>query len=204
MRFLELLFGKKKSTPATMKYLIVCLGNIGIEYDDTRHNIGFKIADRLAKDLDTTFNTNRHAQTADAKLKGRFVTIVKPTTYMNLSGKAVTYWLRETKTPIENMLIVCDDIALPLGTLRMKKKGNDGGHNGLTDIIAKLNTNEFCRLRFGIGNDYPKGRQVDFVLGKWKPSEEPIVDTRSDAAVEMIKSFILQGVDKTMNQYNNK
>lgn len=204
MRFLELLFGKKKSTPDTMKYLIVCLGNIGVEYDDTRHNIGFKIADRLAKDLGATFTTNRHAQTADAKLKGRIVTIVKPTTYMNLSGKAVAHWLRETKTPIENMLIVCDDIALPLGTLRMKKKGNDGGHNGLTDIIAKLNTNEFCRLRFGIGNDYPKGRQVDFVLGKWKPSEEPIVDLRSDAAVEMIKSFVLQGVDKTMNQYNNK
>lgn len=187
-----------------MKYLIACLGNIGVEYDETRHNIGFKIADRLAKDLGATFTTGRLAQTAEMKYKGKSFLVIKPTTYMNLSGKAVQYWLRQEKIPIENLLVVNDDIALPLGALRLKKQGADGGHNGLTDIIEKLGTNAFCRLRFGLGDDYPRGRQVDFVLGKWKPSEEPIVDQRVDVAVEAIKSFVTQGPDRTMNQFNNQ
>lgn len=185
-----------------MKYLIACLGNIGAEYDETRHNIGFKIADRLAKNLEASFSTGRLAQTAEMKFKGKTMLVIKPTTYMNLSGKAVKYWLQQEKIPVENLLVVNDDIALPLGTLRLRKQGADGGHNGLTDIIDKLGTNVFCRLRFGLGDDFPRGRQVDFVLGKWKPSEEPIVDEKVDEAVEIIKSFVTQGVDRTMNLYN--
>ena len=194
----------KRNQPDEMKYLIACLGNIGAEYENTRHNIGFKIADRLAKDLEATFTTSRLAQKAEMRFKGKTLVVIKPTTYMNLSGKAVKYWLNEEKIPMENLLVVNDDIALPLGTLRLRKQGADGGHNGLTDIIEKLGTNVFCRLRFGLGDDFPRGRQVDFVLGQWKASEDPIVDEKVDMAVEIIKSFVTQGPDRTMNQYNKK
>ena len=194
----------KRNEPDEMKYLIACLGNIGAEYDNTRHNIGFKIADRLAKDLEASFTTSRLAQVAEMRFKGKTLVVIKPTTYMNLSGKAVKYWLNEEKIPMENLLVVNDDIALPLGTLRLRKQGADGGHNGLTDIIEKLGTNVFCRLRFGLGDDFPRGRQIDFVLGQWKASEEPIVDEKCDMAVEIIKSFVTQGPDRTMNQYNKK
>ena len=185
-----------------MKYLIACLGNIGAEYDNTRHNSGFKIADRLAKDLEASFATGRLAQTSEMKFRGRTLIVIKPTTYMNLSGKAVKYWLDQEKIPMENLLVVNDDISLPLGTIRLRKKGADAGHNGLTDIIEKLGTNVFCRLRFGIGNDFPLGHLVDFVLSQWKPSEEPIVEETVDKAVEAIKSFVVQGPDRTMNQFN--
>ena len=194
----------KNNKPDEMKYLIACLGNIGAEYDETRHNIGFKIADRLAKDMECTFTTGRLAQVSEMKYRGKTLVVIKPTTYMNLSGRAVKYWLDQEKIPRENLLVVNDDIALPLGTLRLRKKGADGGHNGLTDIIEKLGTNEFCRLRFGTGDDFARGHQIDFVLGKWKPSEEPIVDEKADIAVEIIKSFVTQGPDRTMTQYNNK
>ncbi len=197
-------FFRKEQENNEMKYLIACLGNIGVEYDDTRHNIGFKVADKLAHDLEVKFTTSRLAQIAEAKIKGRNVLIIKPTTYMNLSGKAVQYYIRQEKIELENVLVVCDDIALPLGTLRLKKQGSDGGHNGLANIIEMLGSNAFCRLRFGIGNDYAKGHQVDFVLGKWKNDEQPIVDERTDIAAEMVKSFVLQGPDRTMNAFNNK
>ena len=200
--FVRIFHQGKRNEPDEMKYLIACLGNIGVEYEDTRHNIGFKIADRLAKDLEATFTTGRLAQVAEMRFKGKTLVVIKPTTYMNLSGKAVKYWLNEEKIPIENLLVVNDDIALPLGTLRLRKQGADGGHNGLTDIIEKLGTNVFCRLRFGLGDDFPRGRQIDFVLGKWKPSEEPIVNEKADVAVEIIKSFATQGPDKAMNLYN--
>ena len=202
--FVRIFYQGKRNEPDEMKYLIACLGNIGVEYEDTRHNIGFKIADRLAKDLEATFTTSRLAQVAEMRFKGKTLVVIKPTTYMNLSGKAVKYWLNEEKIPIENLLVVNDDIALPLGTLRLRKQGADGGHNGLTDIIEKLGTNVFCRLRFGLGDDFPRGHQIDFVLGKWKPSEEPIVDEKADMAVEIIKSFVTQGPDRTMNLYNKK
>ncbi len=202
--FVRIFHQGKRNEPDEMKYLIACLGNIGVEYEDTRHNIGFKIADRLAKDLEATFTTGRLAQVAEMRFKGKTLVVIKPTTYMNLSGKAVKYWLNEEKIPIENLLVVNDDIALPLGTLRLRKQGADGGHNGLTDIIEKLGTNVFCRLRFGLGDDFPRGRQIDFVLGKWKPSEEPIVNEKADIAVEIIKSFVTQGPDRTMNLYNKK
>ena len=156
----------------------------------------------MAKDLETTFTTSRLAQVAEVKYRGKTLVVIKPTTYMNLSGKAVKYWLDQEKIPLENLLVVNDDIALPLGTIRMRKKGADGGHNGLTDIIEKLGTDAFCRLRFGIGDDFARGHQIDFVLGQWKPSEEPIVDQTVDKAVEAIKSFVVQGPDRTMNQFN--
>lgn len=194
----------KEQEDSTMKYLIACLGNIGAEYVNTRHNAGFAVGDHLAKEFETTFTTDRLAQTATAKYKGRTLLIIKPTTYMNLSGKAVQYWLRQEKIPIENLLVVVDDIALPLATLRLKPKGSDGGHNGLANIIEALGTNVFARLRFGLGDDYPKGRQIDFVLGQWKASEQPVVDQKLDTAVEIIKSFVTQGLEPTMNQFNNK
>lgn len=187
-----------------MKYLIACLGNIGVEYENTRHNIGFMIGDHLVKDSDEKFTTNRLAQTALIKYKGRSLVVIKPTTYMNLSGKAVQYWMQNEKIPLENVLVVVDDIALPTATLRMKKKGSDAGHNGLINIIETLGTNEYARLRFGIGDNFPRGRQVDYVLGKFTPSEMDLVSPKIDTAIEMIKCFVTQGVDKAMNLYNNK
>lgn len=207
MSIFEKLFGKKRpeqTEEPPMKYLIACLGNIGREYENTRHNIGFEIADKLAKEFEVAFTTNRLAQTAVAKHKGRIMVVIKPTTYMNLSGKAVNYWMKQEKIPIENLLVVLDDIALTFGTLRMRTKGSDGGHNGLSNIIDTLGTNEFARLRFGLGNDYPKGRQIDFVLGEWKPAEKEVVEQRLDNAVEIIKSFVATGAEQTMNLYNNK
>ena len=188
----------------SMNYLIACLGNIGAEYANTRHNIGFMVADHLAKDLDNTFTTNRLAMASEMKYKGRQMIVIKPTTYMNLSGKAIKYWATQEKIPIENILVVCDDLALPTGTLRMKKKGSDGGHNGLKNIIEALGSSEFCRLRIGIGNDFSKGHQIDYVIGEWKQSEIDEIQPRLDIAVEMIKSFVAIGPDLTMNQYNNK
>ena len=187
-----------------MKYLIACLGNIGVEYDDTRHNIGFLVADRLVADLGGSFSTGRLAQTALLKFKSRSLVVIKPTTFMNLSGKAVQYWMRNENIPIENVLVVVDDIALPTGLLRMKKKGGDAGHNGLNHIIETLGTNEFARLRFGIGDDFPRGRQVDYVLGKWSRQEKDIILPKLDDAVEMVKSFATIGIERTMTAYNNK
>ena len=188
----------------SMKYLIVCLGNIGAEYANTRHNIGFMVADHLAKDLDCTFTTSRLAMVSEMKYKGRQMIVIKPTTYMNLSGKAVKYWATQEKIPMENILVVCDDLALPVGTLRMRKKGSDGGHNGLKNIIESLGSSDFCRLRFGIGNDFSKGHQVDFVIGEWKQQEIDDIQPRLDVAVEFVKSFVAIGPDLTMNQFNNK
>ncbi len=153
-----------------MKYLIACLGNIGAEYANTRHNIGFVVADALSGDLRGEFETERLASVSRTKYKGRMLIVIKPATYMNLSGKAVKYWLTKEKIPLDKLLVVLDDIALPLGTLRLKKQGGDAGHNGLTDIIEKLGTNVFPRLRMGIGNDFPKGYQIDYVLGQWSHS----------------------------------
>lgn len=187
-----------------MKYLIACLGNIGSEYENTRHNIGFMVADYLASDLDATFSTQRLAQVATPKFKGRTLVIIKPTTYMNLSGKAVQYWLRAENIPLENLLVVVDDIALDTGTLRMKTKGSDAGHNGLQNIIEVLGTQEWTRLRFGIGNNFPRGKQVDYVLGQWSPQELDIILPRIPVAADMVKSFASIGAARTMNLYNNK
>lgn len=187
-----------------MKYLIAGLGNFGSEYVNTRHNIGFEVVDVLSHELKAETKVEKLATVSRAKFKGRTLIIIKPTTFMNLSGKAIKYWLEKEKIPKENLLVVLDDIALPLGTLRMKPKGGDAGHNGLTDIIIKLDTTVFPRLRVGIGDNFPRGRQVDFVLGHWTRSEEKHMLERIPIAVEMVKSFVSIGMERTMAAFNNK
>ncbi len=186
-----------------MKYLIVGLGNIGDEYMNTRHNIGFVIADALALSLKAPFESGRLASMAKGKLKGRSITIIKPTTFMNLSGKALRYWMNQENILPENILVIVDDLALPLGTFRLRKRGSDGGHNGLISIIDTIQTIEFSRLRVGIGNDFAKGYQIDYVLGRWTKEEEKVLIPRIETAVEMIQCFILQGVDRAMNLFNS-
>ncbi|PKP47213.1 MAG: aminoacyl-tRNA hydrolase [Bacteroidetes bacterium HGW-Bacteroidetes-1] len=187
-----------------MKYLIACLGNIGPEYVNTRHNIGFMTGDFLCNDLSGKFTTERLAQTATLKYKSRSLVVIKPTTYMNLSGKAIQYWLRQEQIPLENLLVVVDDIALPLGELRVKLKGGDAGHNGLEHIINTLGTNQFARLRFGIGDDFQRGRQVEYVLGTWSKQELNVIEPRIAVAAEIIKSFATIGTERTMTLYNKK
>lgn len=187
-----------------MRYLIAGLGNIGDEYANTRHNIGFIIADALAMDLGVKFTTDRLASRAEAKLKGRSVVIIKPTTYMNLSGKALKYWLTMEKIEVVNSLTIVDDLDLDRGVFRLKTKGSGGSHNGLNNIIEMLGTNEFPRLRVGIGNDFARGFQIDYVLGRFTKEEEKLFMERIPVAVEMIKSFILAGPTNTMNSFNNK
>lgn len=187
-----------------MKYLIAGLGNIGEEYRETRHNIGFMVLDALAKASNIIFSDKRYGAVANLSLKGRQVILLKPSTYMNLSGNAVRYWMQQEKIPLENVLIVVDDLALPLGTLRLKGKGSDAGHNGLKHIAATLGTQNYSRLRFGIGNDFPKGGQIDFVLGEFDDEAKKILPERIELADEIIKSFCLAGLNITMNQYNNK
>ena len=187
-----------------MKYLIAGLGNIGPDYAETRHNIGFMVADALASKHETSFSPARYGDLATFRFKGRIFHLLKPSTYMNRSGRPVLYWMNKEKVELENLLVVTDDIALPPGTLRMRPKGGAGGHNGLTDIIDQLGTNQFARLRFGIGGDYPKGFQSQYVLGKWTDEELTIIKPQIDKAAEMVLSFGLQGVAKTMNQYNTR
>jgi PTH1 family peptidyl-tRNA hydrolase len=187
-----------------MKYLIVGLGNIGAEYAHTRHNIGFDVVDALAKEKEESFTVERLAAVARIKYKGRTFILIKPSTYMNLSGKAVKYWMQTEKIMPENLLVITDDIALDPGTLRMRSKGGHGGHNGLENIIESLGHPNFSRLRFGIGNDYRRGRQADFVLSPWKTEEEKMLGERIDLAIEMTLSFGTAGVVTTMNHFNNK
>ena len=187
-----------------MKFLIVGLGNPGSEYAETRHNIGFKVLDALAADLGVQFALDKAAFRAEAKFKGRQLILIKPITYMNLSGKAVNYWLQTEKIPLSNLLVITDDIALPFGTIRMKGKGSDGGHNGLKDIQALLKTQEYPRLRFGVGSDFSKGRQADYVLGKWKPDEDKALPERIQTAASAAKSFVFDGLPMAMTNWNNK
>lgn len=185
-----------------MKFLIVGLGNIGNEYDGTRHNIGFDVADIFVIKNSGSFSSDRYADVANVKWKGRTFVVIKPTTYMNLSGKAVRYWMEKEKIAIENILVIVDDLAIPLGKLRLRSSGSDAGHNGLKNIQELLNTNAYPRLRFGIGNDFPKGRQVDFVLGKWDKKEQPVVQEKILDAVAAIETFATQGLTQAMNSYN--
>lgn len=187
-----------------MKYLIVGLGNPGAKYAETRHNVGFKVVEALAKELDGNFSVQKVAEKAEVKFKGRTLILVKPTTYMNLSGKAVNYYLQQEKIARENLVVITDDIALPFGKLRMKGKGSDGGHNGLKDIQATLNTTEYARLRFGVGADFSKGRQVDYVLGEWNAEELETLSERITTATEFIKSFATVGLGLTMTNWNGK
>ena len=187
-----------------MKYLIVGLGNIGSEYDGTRHNIGFRVLDALAKASNLVFEDKRYGFVTSLSLKGQQLILLKPSTYMNLSGNAVRYWMNKENIPVERLLIVVDDLALPFGALRMKPSGSDAGHNGLKHIASVLGTQAYPRLRFGIGNDFPKGGQVDFVLGQFTEKDLKTMDERVELACEMIKSFCLAGINITMNQFNKK
>lgn len=187
-----------------MKYLVVGLGNIGSEYEDTRHNIGFKIVDALAKASTVFFEPNKLGDTATIKFKGRTFILLKPSTFMNLSGKAVNYYLQKEKIKQENLLVVADDIALPFGTLRLKGKGSDGGHNGLKDIIKVLGNASFARLRFGVGSDFVQGKQINHVLGNFAPEEQNQMGERLEKTAEIIKGFGSIGLGRTMSAYNGK
>ena len=188
----------------SMKYLIAGLGNPGIKYTQTSHNIGFEVLDRFVNDSSTVFETERHADVAELKFKGRKLILIKPNTFMNLSGKAIQYWLQKEKIPVSNLLVVSDDLALPFGTLRLKGKGSAGGHNGLKDIEDILKTQVYSRLRFGIGNDYSKGRQSDFVLGEWSEKEQLLLSERLDQSIKFIQSFASIGLNMTMTALNGK
>ncbi|MBK9285230.1 MAG: aminoacyl-tRNA hydrolase [Sphingobacteriaceae bacterium] len=186
------------------KFLIVGLGNIGEEYAETRHNIGFKIADQIANEAKVKFNSERLADVALVKHKGKTLMLIKPTTFMNLSGKAVNYWLQEEKIKTENMLVLVDELALPFGKIRIGPKGSDGGHNGLKNIQETLNTTAYPRLRFGIANEFGKGGQVDYVLGKWGKEELKTLDERIKIAADAVKDFAFIGLQRSMNIYNVK
>ena len=187
-----------------MKFLIVGLGNIGSEYRDTRHNIGFMMADALAEATKATFSTQRYGDVAQSRVKSAQLVILKPSTYMNLSGEAVRYWKQKENIELENILILVDDIAIPFGTVRIKGKGSDGGHNGLKSINSLLGTEEYARLRFGVGNDFPKGAQIDYVLSNFTEEEFNALPDRLKQTTEAIKSFCLSGLPFTMTHFNNK
>ncbi|MEZ4853089.1 aminoacyl-tRNA hydrolase [Flavobacterium sp.] len=203
MKWLTHIFKSKPKTPVK-KFLIVGLGNIGSEYVNTRHNIGFKIVNFLANQENTEFKTAKLGDIAELKIKGRTVFLLKPNTYMNLSGKAVKYWMEKENIEKENILVITDDLNLSFGTIRIKAKGSDGGHNGLKSVQQLLNTTEYPRFRFGISDDFKKGRQVDYVLGEWTEEEKEKLKERLSVSVEAIKSFVLAGLNNTMNAFNGK
>jgi peptidyl-tRNA hydrolase, PTH1 family len=187
-----------------MKYLIVGLGNIGEGYRDTRHNIGFQILDAMAQASNISFTDKRYGAVVSTKYKGRDLILLKPSTYMNLSGNAVNYWMQKENIPLENVLVLVDDIAIPLGSIRMRPKGSDGGHNGLANITEILGTHDYPRIRFGIGNEFRKGSQINFVLGKWTPEENKVITERMPIVIEMIKSFAFAGLELTMTSFNKE
>ena len=187
-----------------MNFLIVGLGNIGSEYAQTRHNIGFRVLDAFAKASNLVFEDKRYGAVTTLKVKNQTLTLLKPSTYMNLSGNAVRYWMNEKKIPLENILVVVDDLSLPFGQLRMRPGGSEAGHNGLKHISSVLGTQQYARLRFGIGNDFPRGGQVDFVLGEFTDEDLKTMDERLELAGEMVKSFALSGIQFTMNHFNKK
>lgn len=206
MGFWKLFFPKKtilNEADSMKKYLVVGLGNIGAEYKNTRHNIGFKILDAYAVAEELEFETAKLGSICTHKVKGRSVLFLKPNTYMNRSGKAVRYWMEQEKIPLENILIITDDLNLPFGSIRLKGKGSDGGHNGLKDIQQLLGS-KYARFRFGIGDSFSKGRQVDYVLGKWSPEEEKHLPERCILSASLIESFVFAGLQNTMNNFNGK
>ena len=186
-----------------MNFLIVGLGNIGVKYESTRHNIGFKALDFVAEQSSAFFTPERYGEISTFKYKGKNIYLLKPNTFMNLSGSAVRYWLTKLKIDIKNLLVVTDDLNLEVGNLRMKKNGSDGGHNGLKNIQQTLSTNQYPRLRIGVGNNFPKGKQIDYVLGKWTEEEHTILDQKMEIIKDMVLSFCFAGIDNTMNKYNN-
>lgn len=187
-----------------MKYLIVGLGNIGDEYVGTRHNVGFRAVDAFAQKQGAEWADKRYGAIARTRVKNTELILLKPSTYMNLSGQAVRYWAQQEKIPVEHLLVIVDDLSLPVGKIRMRGSGSDGGHNGLKNIASCMMTQNYSRIKFGIGNEFPKGTQVDFVLGQFSDEDNRIINEKLDYVGEMIKSFCLQGLDRTMNQYNKK
>lgn len=195
---------KKEKTDPMKKFLIVGLGNVGAKYEETRHNIGFKILDQLAAEEEITFETVKLGDRAEFKFKGRTFVLLKPSTFMNLSGKAVNYWMQKEKVSLENLMIVTDDLNLPFGTLRIKTKGSDGGHNGLKDVQAQLNTLKYTRFRFGISDKFSKGNQIDYVLEEWNEEERNELPERLKTSAKAIRSFGTAGINNTMNEFNGK
>jgi peptidyl-tRNA hydrolase, PTH1 family len=183
-------------------YLIAGLGNIGSEYEGTRHNIGFDVVDALVSKHGGSFTTDRLAARAEISYRGKILTCIKPSTFMNLSGKAVRYWLEKKKIPIERMLVITDDIALPLSRLRLRGNGSDAGHNGLKSVFDELQTENYPRLRYGVGNDFPRGMQVEYVLGRWRNEDFPLLKIKNEKAVQIVESFVHMGLERTMNDYN--
>jgi len=206
LNFFKLIFQTNKTEfiQPMKKYLIVGLGNPGDKYKNTRHNIGFKALDYLANKEGVSFETGKLGEITSFKFKGRKFILLKPNTFMNLSGKAVKYWMQKEKIPLENILIISDDLNLPFGSLRLKPKGSDGGHNGLKDINTQLNTNQYARIRFGVGDTFSKGRQVDYVLGEWKDPEKKEILNRLERIYNAVKSFGTAGIGNTMNTINTK
>ncbi len=206
MKFWNIFLGKKniQEEKIMKKFLIIGLGNIGQEYENTRHNIGFKVLDYLAKQENLTFQTQKLGDIAEYTIKGRKLILLKPSTYMNLSGKAVKYWMEKENVEKENVLIITDDLNLPFGAVRIKAKGSDGGHNGLKNIQMVLNSVEYPRFRFGISDQFKKGQQVDYVLGEWDDEEKSKLPERLDLAIKAIQSFALAGLNNTMNEFNGK
>ncbi|MEP2278080.1 aminoacyl-tRNA hydrolase [Maribacter sp.] len=206
-QFLKSLFNKQniitEEKDPMKKFLIVGLGNIGEEYTETRHNIGFKVLDEVAKVNSFTFETAKLGDIGSYKIKGRTIICLKPSTYMNRSGKALKYWMDKEKIPQSNVLVITDDINLPFGTIRIKTKGSNGGHNGLKDVELFLQTILYNRYRFGVGADFGKGRQVEYVLGQWNDEEKTLMPERLKKSTEIINSFALAGIARTMNQFNN-
>ena len=203
--FFGKIFGTKKdNTDPMKKFLIVGLGNIGPKYHNTRHNIGFKILDAYAAEKEATWSTEKLGDIAQLKVRGKTVILLKPSTYMNLSGKAVKFWMQKEKIRQENILVITDDLNLDFGTIRVKTKGSDGGHNGLKDIQNQLLTTNYNRFRFGIGDRFSKGKQIDYVLGEWVSEEEKDMPERLDISCKVIESFIASGITNTMNAYNGK
>ena len=204
MNWLSNLFHREKNSDTGMRFLIVGLGNIGAEYAGTRHNVGFAAVEYLVQQRNGSFSSDRYADVAEVRWKNKQLTILKPTTYMNLSGKAVRYHLEKWKIPMENLLVIYDDKDLPLGQLRLRGQGTGGTHNGLNNILDVLQSDRFARLRIGIGNDFPQGRQVEFVLGHFSEEEKTVLRPAIERTMEIITSFADQGLQRTMNQYNTK
>ena len=187
-----------------MKYLVVGLGNIGDEYAATRHNIGFRVLDAFAKASNAVFSTQRYGDVAQVRVKNKILVLLKPSTYMNLSGNAVAYWMQKENIPLENVFVIVDDLSLPVGAIRIRPKGSDAGHNGLKNIALMLKTEHYTRLKFGIGNDFPRGMQVEYVLGTFSDEDNKIIEQKIPTAVEAIKAFCLSGLAFAMNHYSNK
>jgi PTH1 family peptidyl-tRNA hydrolase len=183
-------------------FLIAGLGNIGSEYEGTRHNIGFDVVDALVFKHGGSFSIDRLAAKAEISFRGKTLTCIKPSTYMNLSGKALRYWLEKKKIPIERLLVITDDIALPISRLRLRASGTDAGHNGLKSIFEELQTEKYPRLRYGVGNDFPRGMQVEYVLGTWRKEDLPLIKIKNEKAVQVVESFVHMGLERTMNDYN--